>query len=32
MSYRDIVQALSNLESTGVTVSGEFWSLNAYRW
>ena len=32
MSYRQIVQAISNLESTGVTVAGGFWSLNAYRW
>lgn len=32
MSYRQIVQAISNLESTGVTIDGGFWSLNAYRW
>ncbi len=32
MNYRQIVQAIANLESTGVTVAGGFWSLNAYRW
>lgn len=32
MSYRDIVKAISNLENTGVTIVGEFWALNAYRW
>lgn len=32
MSYRQIVQAISNLENTGVAVAGGFWSLNAYCW
>lgn len=32
MSYREMVKAISNLESTDVTITGEFWSLNAYRW
>ncbi len=32
MSYRQIVQAMANLKSTGVTIAGGFWSLNAYRW
>ena len=32
MSYADIARAIANLESTGVTIAGEFWSLNAYRW
>lgn len=32
MSYRQIVRAIANLESTGVTIAGGFWSLNAYRW
>ena len=32
MGYRQIVQAISNLESTGVSIVGGFWSLNAYRW
>lgn len=32
MSYADIVRAISNLEQTGVTIAGGFWSLNAYRW
>jgi hypothetical protein len=29
MNYRQIIQAISNLENTGVTVAGGFWSLNA---
>lgn len=32
MSYFQIVQAIANLESTGVAIAGEFWSLNAYLW
>jgi hypothetical protein len=32
MSYHQIVQAIANLESTGVTIAREFWSLNRYRW
>jgi len=32
MSYRQIVQAIANLESTGVTIARGFWSLNRYRW
>jgi hypothetical protein len=32
MNYADIVQAISNLQSTGVTIAGGFWSLNAYQW
>ena len=32
MNYRQIVQAIANLESTGVVIAGGFWSLNAYRW
>jgi len=32
MSYRQIVQAIVNLESTGVTIARGFWILNAYRW
>ena len=32
MSYADIVRAIANLEQTGVTIAGGFWSLNAYQW
>jgi hypothetical protein len=32
MSSAQIVQAISNLEGTGVALAGGFWSLNAYRW
>ncbi len=32
MGYQEIVQAISNLGSTGVSIVGGFWSLNAYRW
>lgn len=32
MNYRQIVQAISNLGSTGVSIVGGFWSLNAYCW
>jgi len=32
MSYRQIVQAIVNLESLGVNIAGRFWSLNAFRW
>jgi hypothetical protein len=32
MSYCQIIQAISNLEDSGVTIAGGFWSLNAYRW
>ncbi len=32
MSYSEIVQAIANLENTGVAIAGGFWSLNAYRW
>ena len=30
--YLQIVQAIANLESTGVTIARGFWSLNRYRW
>jgi hypothetical protein len=32
MGYQEIVQAISNLGSTGVSIVRGFWSLNAYRW
>jgi hypothetical protein len=32
MSYREIVQAIANLESSGITIAGGFWVLNVYRW
>ena len=32
MSYREIIQAIANLESTDVTIAGGFWPLNVYRW
>ncbi len=32
MSYRDIVEAIANLESTEASLAGSFWVLNAYRW
>lgn len=32
MTYADIVRAIANLERTGVSIAGGFWSLNAYRW
>jgi hypothetical protein len=32
MTYADIVRAIANLEYTGVSIAGGFWSLNAYRW
>ncbi len=32
MSYADIVRAIANLEQTGVSIVGDFWSLNAYQW
>lgn len=32
MTYRQIVQAIGNLESMGGPIAGEFWSINAYRW
>jgi hypothetical protein len=32
MHYADIIRAIANLENTGVTISGGFWSLNAYQW
>ncbi len=32
MSYHEVVQAIANLESTGVTIAGGFWPLNVYRW
>ncbi len=32
MSYSEIVQAIANLENTDVSITGGFWSLNAYRW
>jgi predicted nuclease of predicted toxin-antitoxin system len=32
MSQREIVQAIANLEATGVTLTGGFWPLNNYRW
>ena len=31
-SYSEIVQAIANLENTGVAIAGGFWSLNVYRW
>ncbi len=31
MSYREIIQAIANLESTDVTIAGGFWPLNVYR-
>jgi len=31
-SYREIIQAIANLESTDVTIAGGFWPLNVYRW
>jgi hypothetical protein len=32
MSYADIVRDIANLEQTGISISSEFWSLNAYQW
>ena len=32
MHHRDVVRAIANLEATGVTIAGGFWSLNSYRW
>jgi hypothetical protein len=32
MSYTDIVRAIANLEQTGISINGGFWSLNAYQW
>ena len=32
MSYPQIIQAIANLENTGVAIAGGFWILNAYRW
>jgi len=32
MSYRQIVQAIANLERTRVAIAGRFWVLNAYRY
>ena len=32
MGYHEIGQAISNLGSTGVSIVGGFWSLDAYRW
>lgn len=32
MSDSDIVQAIHNLEQTGVEIASGFWILNAYRW
>ena len=32
MTPAAIVQAITNLEQTGVTIAGGFWNLNAYRW
>ena len=32
MLHSEIVRAIANLESTGVTLAGGFWSLNAYCW
>jgi predicted nuclease of predicted toxin-antitoxin system len=32
MSYRQVVQAVANLERTGVAIAGGFWVLNAYRY
>jgi len=32
MTYADVVRAIANLQQSGVTVAGGFWSLNAYQW
>lgn len=32
MSYREIVAAIRNLQSTDVSLANGFWVLNAYRW
>ena len=32
MSYTEIVCAIGNVESSGMAVSGEFFSLNAWSW
>ena len=32
MSYVDVVRAIANLETSGVPIRGEFWSLNAFQW
>ena len=32
MSYHEIVEAIANLEGTGVTIAEGFWPLNVYRW
>lgn len=32
MTYHDIVQAIANLENTGIEIPGGFWVLNAYQW
>ena len=32
MSYRDIVDAIANLEQSVPQIVGGFWTLNAYRW
>jgi len=32
MSYREIVQAIANLETAGVDITCGFWVLNVYRW
>jgi hypothetical protein len=32
MSYAGIVQAIANLEQTGVPIAGRFWVLNAFQW
>ena len=32
MTYRDIVRAIDNIQQLGVSIKGEFWSLNAYQW
>ena len=32
MSYRDIVQAIANLEQNVPQIAGGFWVLNVYRW
>lgn len=32
MTDGEVVQAIANLEATGVTIAGGFWPLNNYRW
>ena len=32
MTYRDMVNAIQNLEALGVDLAGGFWSLNQFQW